>query len=69
MSFFIKVVRNAAILTGILFLAIWGTTDVIGFNVMKTLIIFGGGYILAELSHHYKIQTPRNNRLNSTLCF
>jgi len=66
-SFCLKVVRNAFILAGLMFVSTYAT-NTLTYLICKPIIVFFLGYILTEMARHYGI-TPKNKRGMTTLIF
>lgn len=58
MKFYLKVLRNGMILASLFFFAIWAGQDELGYQEIKTLIIFLGTYIMGEFANYYRISSP-----------
>jgi len=65
MKFYLKIVRNGAILTALLFFSMWAVND-INFAMCKTILIFLGTYVSTELARAYNI-TPANTSTTKIL--
>lgn len=61
LSFLIKVIRNAIILSGLYFVSVWAVGD-LTWNVCKPVIVFMGTYIFTELARFYKLDTNIRNK-------
>ena len=57
MNFLIKLVRNAGILAGLMFVSNWAN-GTLTWKLIKPVVIFFIGYVLTELSVKYKL--PNN---------
>lgn len=72
-AFVWKVVRNAFILSGLMFLSIYTIHDDFNYIAYKPVIIFLGGYVLTELAHYFHlIASPESGKdvnLLKTLTF
>lgn len=66
-AFLLKVLRNAVILSGGFFVSVWAVGN-LSWIICKPIIIFGLGYIFAELSRHYGIKTPMK-KAGTTIIF
>jgi hypothetical protein len=68
MKFLIKVVRNAAILAGLMFVSSFAT-GTLSWELCKPVLVFFLGYIFTELAHYYKLMptTKKNKKAISTL--
>ena len=68
MRFILKVIRNAFVLSGLMFVSTYAT-GTLTYELCKPIIVFFLGYIFTELARHYKIM-PQNKKANiSTLIF
>ena len=65
MKFLVKIIRNAGILAGLMFVSSFAT-QTISYELLKPILIFFLGYILTELAIHYKLPT---NKKAATLIF
>jgi hypothetical protein len=59
MSFLFKLLRNALIVSGFYFVSTWATIDAITLEIYKPAIVSVILYVLAELTHHYKVNAPK----------
>jgi len=66
LNFVLKVVRNAFILAGLMFVASF-STGTLDWELCKPVIVFFLGYIFTELARHYGITTKKNKE--TTLIF
>jgi hypothetical protein len=57
MKFYLKVLRNALILGVGLFFTMWATQD-IDMQFWKTILLYLGGYVVAELGRFYHVNYP-----------
>ena len=67
LKFLLKVLRNGFILSGLMFVASWGT-GTLTWELVKPIILFLLGYCFTELARHYGV-TPKNKRAQTTLIF
>lgn len=67
LSFFLKIMRNALILSGLYFVSVWAVGD-LSWAVCKPVIIFLLTYIFTELARRYGLAFERNKKA-STLVF
>ncbi len=58
MNFLIKVLRNAGILAGLMFVSSYAT-QTISYELIKPIILFFLGYTFTELAMHYKLPTSK----------
>jgi len=58
MKFLIKILRNAGILAGLMFVSSYAT-QTISYELIKPIIIFFLGYVFTELAIHYKLPTDK----------
>jgi len=65
MKFILKIIRNAFILAGLMFVSTFAT-GTLTYELCKPVLIFFLGYIFTELAHHYKLM-PNNKKANMTL--
>jgi len=66
-GFLIKIIRNAFILAGLMFVSVFATGS-LSYELVKPVLVFFLGYIFAELARHYGIKTP-TNKSGSTMIF
>ena len=59
MKFLIKLIRNAGILAGLMFVSSFAT-QTLTYELIKPIIVFFLGYVLTELSIRYRITDKRN---------
>ena len=61
-KFGLKVLRNGAILSGMIFASTWATST-LSWELIKPILIFFIGYLSAELGRHYKL-SPSTKTMN-----
>ena len=66
-NFFLKIVRNAFILSGLMFVSTY-STKTLNYEMIKPIIVFLLTYIFTELARHYQL-LPKNKNAQSTLIF
>lgn len=69
LDFFLKVVRNALILSGLYFFSVWASNQTLDFNSCKPVLIFLGTYVFTELAKRYGLSIPKSRKSQKTLIF
>jgi len=60
MNFLIKVIRNAFILSGLMFVSTFAT-GTLTYDLCKPIVVFFLGYIFTELARYYQL-LPKNKK-------
>lgn len=69
--FWLKVLRNGVILSGMFFASTWAT-ETLSWALIKPIIIFFLGYFFTELGRHYRLSPSTkdmNKRAHTTFVF
>jgi hypothetical protein len=73
LEFFMRVGRNGLILSGLYFISIYASTEILTYASIKPVVIFLGTYVLTELAARYGLNKqqikPLNKRGSMTLLF